>query len=194
MKFEIFDFKIVKSTNDEAIHLIKNKKKDSGCIFAEGQTEGRGTHGKKWISNKGNLFGSIFFPLRRNYPSFNEFFIINPILISGVIKQLCKNKEIALKFPNDIFINGKKVCGILQEVITLKSKKFLIIGIGLNIVTNPIIRKKYKATNIFDETKKKPNIKDVIKLIIYSYENFFTNLNTYDYLSFKKKAEKMSLN
>tara|TARA_Y100000590_G_scaffold319304_1_gene361342 strand:- start:6871 stop:7455 length:585 start_codon:yes stop_codon:yes gene_type:complete len=194
MKFEIFDFKIVKSTNDEAIHLIKNKKKDSGCIFAEGQTEGRGTHGKKWISNKGNLFGSIFFPLRRNYPSFNEFFIINPILISGVIKQLCKNKEIALKFPNDIFINGKKVCGILQEVITLKSKKFLIIGIGLNIVTNPIIRKKYKATNIFDETKKKPNIKDVINLIIYSYENFFTNLNTYDYLSFKKKAEKMSLN
>ena len=50
MKFEIFDFKIVKSTNDEAIHLIKNKKKDSGCIFAEGQTEGRGTHGKKWLS------------------------------------------------------------------------------------------------------------------------------------------------
>ena len=61
MKFEIFKFNSVTSTNDIAISLIKEKKKESGCVFAEVQTKGRGTHGKKWISKKGNFFGSIFF-------------------------------------------------------------------------------------------------------------------------------------
>ena len=49
MKFEIFKFNSVTSTNDIAISLIKEKKKESGCIFAEVQTKGRGTHGKRWI-------------------------------------------------------------------------------------------------------------------------------------------------
>ena len=81
----------------------------------------------------------------------------------------------------------------MQEIITSKSKKFLIIGIGLNIVSNPEINDKYKATNIYFETKKKPLIIDIIDLIIFSYENFFKNLDSYKYENFKKKAEKLSL-
>ena len=45
MKFEIFKFNSVTSTNDIAISLIKEKKKESACIYAEVQTKGRGTHG-----------------------------------------------------------------------------------------------------------------------------------------------------
>ena len=52
----------------------------------------------------------------------------------------------------------------------------------------------YKATNILIETKKKPKIEEIIDLIISSYENFFVNLNLYNYESFKKKAESMALN
>ena len=63
-------------------------KKRHGCVNADLQTKGRGTHGKKWISNRGILFGSIFFPLRSNYPPFDEFSIINPIIISSVIDIL----------------------------------------------------------------------------------------------------------
>ena len=115
--------------------------------------EGRGTHGRKWISDKGNFFLSIFFPLKNNYPPFNEFSTINPIIVSGVIKHFCKEKDISFKFPNDIFVNGKKICGILQEVITSNNKKFLIIGIGVNIVSNPDINNKYQATNILFENQ-----------------------------------------
>tara|TARA_Y100000590_G_C15728529_1_gene1016162 strand:+ start:1782 stop:2366 length:585 start_codon:yes stop_codon:yes gene_type:complete len=194
MKFEIFKFKRVTSTNDTAINLIKQKKKQFGYVHAEIQTRGRGTQGKKWISKKGNLFGSIFFPLKNKYPPFNEFSIINPILISGVIKHFCKKKDINLKFPNDILVNGKKICGILQELITSKGKKFLIIGIGINVVSNPSIKNKYSATNILLQTNKKPKIMAIINLIISSYEKFFINLNSYDYENFKKRAELLAIN
>jgi len=194
MKFEIFKFEHVTSTNDIAINLIKEEQKESGCVYADSQTNGRGTYGKEWISEKGNLFVSIFFPLKHNFPPFNEFSMINPIIISDVIKHFCERKNINLKFPNDIFVNGKKICGVLQELITLNSKNFLIVGIGVNIVSNPDINDKYRATNILSESNKKPKIKAIIDLIISSYEKFFINLNSYDYVNFIKKVDLMTLN
>ena len=169
MEFEVFKFKNVTSTNDIAINLIKKGQTKIGCVYADTQTKGRGTRGKEWISDKGNLFGSIFFPLENNYPPFNEFSIINPLIISDVIKHFCDKKNVNLKFPNDVFVNRKKICGVLQETIISGYRKFLIIGIGVNIVSNPDINNEYQATNILLETKKKPKIKEIIDLIISSY-------------------------
>ena len=191
MKFEIFKYKNVTNTNDVAIDLIKEGKKEIGCVCANIQTKGRGTHGKKWISSEGNLFGSIFFPLEINYPPFNEFSIINPVIISDVIMIFCEKKKISFKWPNDLFINGKKICGILQELVTSNEKKFLIIGIGLNVVSCPNINTEYQATNILLETKRKPSVGELIKLIIFSYEKFFINIASYNYMNFKKKADLM---
>ena len=157
-------------------------------MYADTQTKGRGTHGKNWFSEKGNLFATIFFPLRENYPPFNEFSIINPTIILGAIDTLFNTKNISFKWPNDLLINGKKFCGILQEMINLDKKKFLIIGIGLNLISNPKLEGKNLATNIFLETKKKLTPKDVIGLIIASYESFFSNLKIYNYQNFKKKV------
>ena len=192
MKFEIFKYKNVTNTNDVAIDLIKEGKKEIGCVCANIQTKGRGTHGKKWISSEGNLFGSIFFPLEINYPPFNEFSIINPVIISDVIMIFCEKKKISFKWPNDLFIDGKKICGILQELVTSNAKKFLIIGIGLNVVSCPNINAEYRATNILLETKKKPSVGELIKLIIFSYEKFFINIASYNYMNFKKKADLMA--
>ena len=93
MKFEIFKFGNVTSTNDIAVNLIKEKHKSIGCVYAKEQTKGRGTRGKEWVSEEGNLFGSIFFPLKNDYPPFNEFSIINAIIISNVIENFCKKKN-----------------------------------------------------------------------------------------------------
>ncbi len=194
MKFEIFKFEKVTSTNDEAIKLITKEKKIAGCVYADLQTRGKGAHRKKWISEKGNLFSSIFFPLKKRYPPFEEFSTVNSILIFNIIKNYCNKKKINLKFPNDIFVNGKKICGILQEVLTFKSKKFLIIGIGINIKNNPKLENNYEATNIFNETEKKPKIDEINDEIIRSYEDFFLNLNKYNYINFKRKAELLAIN
>ena len=194
MEFEIFKFEVVTSTNDVALDLIKDKKKEYGCVYADTQTKGRGTQGKEWVSEIGNLFGSIFFPLKNNYPPFDEFSIINPVIISDVIKEFCEEKKISLKWPNDVLVEGRKICGILQEVITSNSKKFLIIGVGINLISNPNINNNYQATNIFLETKKKPTTKEIINLLIISYEKFFYNLNSYSFVNFKTKADLMATN
>lgn len=191
MKLEIFKFDNVTSTNDIAIHLIKKQKKKSGCIYAKEQTKGRGTYGKKWISSKGNLFGSIFFQLKDNFPPVNEFLLINSIIVSDVIQYYCTKSKISIKFPNDILVNKKKICGILQEILVLNKKKFLITGVGLNIVSNPDVNEDYKTTNILSETNINPKIIEIINHLKKSYENFFTNLESYKYEDFKKKANMM---
>ena len=182
MKFRIFKFSKVTSTNDVAINLIKKEKKLFGFVYADMQSKGRGTHGKIWISNKGNLFISIFFHLKDDFPPFNEFAVINPVIASEVIQYFCRDKTVTLKFPNDVFLNGKKICGILQETITFKEKSFLIIGIGMNVVSSPKITDLYEATNISFETKKIINIKKIIDKIISSYEKFFKSLTSYKYM------------
>ena len=191
MRFKIYNYKVIKSTNDIAMKLIK-KNKNSGCVLAKNQTKGRGTRGKKWISKEGNLFTSIFFHLKKKYPPFNEFSIVNSLIVSNVIKNYCKKSSVTLKFPNDILVNKKKICGILQEIITFRKKNFLIIGIGLNILSNPKLNDEYKATNIFNESKKKPTNIEAVEKIVISYENFFKDLKNYSFKEFKKSSNSIA--
>ena len=65
MKFKLFSYKKVDSTNNIAMNLIKLKNYECGCVVATSQTKGRGTYGKKWISNYGNLFATFFFSIKK---------------------------------------------------------------------------------------------------------------------------------
>ena len=193
MKFKIISYDTVNNTNETAIDLIKRNKFENGFVYALSQKKGKGQYGRNWISKKGNLFGSIFFHLKKNYPSVEEFSLINPILNINVVSNYCGKKNTFFKAPNDIYINKKKICGILQEVIIKGSKKYLIVGIGINILSNPKITN-YPSTNIYKETQKKPRLLKIIKQIIAKYEQFFYNLDLYKFSNFKLKSEKLSLN
>jgi len=81
----------------------------------------------------------------------------------------------------------------LQEVIIKEQKKYLIVGIGINLFSNPKI-KNYLSTNIYRETKKKPKLIEIVNKIIVKYERFFSNLNLYKFLNFKLKSQKLLLN
>ena len=192
MKFEIYKFEKVTSTNDVAINLIKKEKKQSGCIYAHIQTKGRGSNGKKWISKKGNFFSTIFFQIKKNYPTVEQFTTINSLLNIDVIKNYCGKNKINFKPPNDILVNNKKICGILQEVITKDKNKYLIVGIGINLVTNPKI-KKYISTNIYKETNIKPDLNKISEQVLKKYENFFKNIKKYNFSKFKLKSKKLAL-
>ena len=72
MKLKSLKFKSVKSTNDIAHKLIKEKKIRPTIIVSEKQTKGRGTMGKKWISKKGNLFLTIFFDMSKKNVDFKR--------------------------------------------------------------------------------------------------------------------------
>ena len=108
--------KSVKSTNDTAIRLIKKNQFKPTLITSANQRKGRGTMGKKWISMKGNLFISIFFEINSKKINFKQFAILNAYLIRKIISRYTSEK-IDIKWPNDLLIKKKKVCGILQEII-----------------------------------------------------------------------------
>ena len=152
MKFKKFKFKKVKSTNSTALRIIKETNYTLGMVVAETQTEGRGQYGRKWTSLKGNLFVSFFNELKISNLYINVITKSNCLLVKNLLSKFT-NKRITIKKPNDLLIDKKKISGILQEVILIKGKKFLITGIGINIIKNPNI-KNYPATNLQDVAKK----------------------------------------
>ena len=93
MKFKILKYNDVNSTNEKAIELIKKKKYENGFVYALSQKKGKGRYGRKWISKKGNFFGSIFFQLKKKYPSVEEFSLINPILNIDILSKYCGRKK-----------------------------------------------------------------------------------------------------
>ena len=153
MKFKVFKFKKVKSTNNTAIRIIKSSNFDYGMVVSETQNSGRGQYGKKWISYKGNLFVSFFYKLENLNISLCQLTRINCILVKKILSLYYK-KKIIFKKPNDLLINKKKICGILQETINKFNKKYLIVGIGINLIKNPYI-KNYPTTNLYHLTNKK---------------------------------------
>tara|TARA_Y100001980_G_C14261546_1_gene102837 strand:- start:20 stop:553 length:534 start_codon:yes stop_codon:yes gene_type:complete len=160
MKFKILRFKKLKSTNDTAIRIIRNSNLKYGMIIAETQSKGRGQYGRKWISLKGNLFVSFFFSLDGINLTIAQITKLNCLFVKKLISKYYK-KKIVYKKPNDLLIKGKKICGILQERVNKFNNKFLVVGIGLNLIKNPLISN-YPTINLNDLINKKISKKKII--------------------------------
>ena len=172
MIFKKFFYKKVNSTNDLAIKKIKTGIAQ-GIIVADYQKKGRGQHGKKWLSFKGNLFITIFFKIKENI-NIKKITILNCKIIKKILLKYIK-KTISIKAPNDLLINKKKICGILQEIKFNNEAKFIVIGVGINLIKNPKI-KNYPTTNILSETGFKVKKIDLIKNI---EKNYIKNLKLF---------------
>ena len=183
MKLKKFNFKTVNSTNDIAVRLIKNTNNKFGIIIADRQKKGRGQRGKKWISNKGNLFVSIFFSLEKINMSIQQLTKANCYLIKKILSRYCK-KKIFIKPPNDLLVNNKKICGILQETLKKSNIKYLIVGVGINLIKSPHIMN-YPTTNLLELTKIKVSKTKVISEIKSKYEEFINK-----FLKLNLKTEK----
>ena len=172
MKLKQFNFKKVKSTNQTAIRLIKSSKNEFGLIVSEAQSKGKGQYGRKWISYKGNIFLSLFYKLENINLSLSSLTKTNCFLVKNVISKYYK-KKITFKSPNDLLINKKKICGILQEKIEKSKKQYFIVGIGLNLTKSPYIPN-YPTTNLFEITNQKINKKKFVKELKITFEKFLS--------------------
>ena len=172
MKLKQFNFKKVKSTNQTAIRLIKSSKNEFGLIVSEAQSKGKGQYGRKWISYKGNIFLSFFYKLENINLSLGSLTKINCFLVKNVISKYYK-KKITFKLPNDLLINKKKICGILQEKIEKSKKQYLIVGIGFNLIKSPNIPN-YPTTNLLKITNQKINKKKFVKELKITFEKFLS--------------------
>ena len=132
MKLKKFNFKIVNSTNNLAIQIIKNTNNKSGIVIAEKQKKGRGQYGKKWTSFKGNLFVSIFFQVNMVQLSLYNLTKINCLLVKKLLSNcfvdvLAGDRITALSLSKDkvrFFYNGSKQCDL--EILDIRRKFFSI--------------------------------------------------------------------
>ena len=88
--------------------------------------------------------------------------------IKKVISKLI-NKNLTIKWPNDLLLNKKKICGILQETTTYNNSLFMVLGIGINLIKSPKIIN-YSTTNILDEIGINASKKIITKNIINEFK------------------------
>ena len=174
MKFKVFKFKKIKSTNTTAIRIIKNSNIQNGMVISELQTGGRGQYGKKWISYKGNLLISFFYSLENLKLSYNKLTKLNCFLVKKFISIYYK-KKINYKKPNDLLIDKKKISGILQETVNKFNNKYLVVGIGINLIKSPKIQN-YSTTNLYEITNKKIFINKALSEIKEIFEKKLSKL------------------
>ena len=134
MKFQIHRFPEVASTNTVACEYAAKSAPEGTVITAGYQTSGRGKPGKRWISPPGkNLLFSV---LIRPPVSVPKIPAVTQIACRSAAEVLKKNYAInsTFKKPNDILVEGKKICGVLVEAISKAGcVESAVIGIGLNV-------------------------------------------------------------
>ena len=170
MKLKKFNFKIVNSTNNLAIQIIKKTNNKSGIVIAQSQKKGRGQYGKKWTSFKGNLFVSIFFQINKVQLSLKDLTKVNCLLVKKLLSNFY-NGKITIKKPNDLLIKKMKISGILQEIVIKSGEKFIVIGVGVNLIKSPVL-KDYLTTNLFDLTGIKITANNAVSKLKRIYEDF----------------------
>lgn len=128
----IIYFNDIDSTNIKGKELAQKDIEDGSLIIAERQTLGNGRFNRKWVSPSGGLWFSLV--LRPNIPP-TEAPKITQIAAASIYKTLIDlNINSTIKWPNDILVNDKKLCGILAEMkCDMDQVHYLILGIGINV-------------------------------------------------------------
>ncbi len=160
------------STSDEAKRLIEsNFDMDRNIIIANQQDNGHGRYGRRWQSPIGNLYASLIIKLDDNHKDPQLYSFVAALAVGTCLQDMLDKKyNIAYKWPNDILVSGKKICGILLQLLKSKDlNSYLIIGIGLNINTTPLIDG-IKVISIKDCEIQDVNINIVVDKIVANFD------------------------
>ena len=166
------------STNAFAFKLAYGGEAEGTCIIAETQDAGKGRLGRKWFSPVGkNLYISIILRPRIPPASVYPITFLSSLAVYDTIKALT-DAEPVLKWPNDVLVAGRKVCGTLLELSTEADMvRFVVVGIGLNInmeefeIDEEI---KEKATSLFMLTKKPFERPMVCGILLTNIERYYS--------------------
>lgn len=151
--FSLITYETVGSTNDEAKMLARSGAADGTVVLARRQTAGRGRRGRQWESAEGNLCASVV--LRPEHQARNAAelsFVAAVAATLTVAGVLPPTAEVTAKWPNDILVQGRKVCGILleSEPGIGTGLEWVVLGVGLNVAHHPI-GLEYPATSLVAE-------------------------------------------
>lgn len=171
----------MKSTQEVAKEYLS--KPNGTLIITDEQINGIGTKGRKWFSGKEeNITMTIILKPDYSVEHLNGLTLKIAEAIRCAIKELY-GYELTIKEPNDLLLNGKKICGILTQCSSINNKvNYVLIGIGFNVNQGNFNKElRDEATSLKNEYNKVFNREEIICRIIENIENvifsFKVNLN-----------------
>ena len=177
---KFYYFRSITSTNDKAKDFA-NDGKSNLVVVASNQSKGRGRFGREWSSGLGGLYMTILLR-EKNLDKVKYLTLISSVAVAKTIKKISKLNS-KVKWPNDVLIDCKKICGILTETISNKNNNYALIGIGVNINQKKFPKNLIKkSTSLKIETNKNYDIKNISKSIIKEFNNLYLHYknNNYD--------------
>ena len=188
----------VSSTNDFCIQSLEQELPEGTVVYAKQQTAGKGQRGKKWHSNNGDslTFSIVFYPEN----DVSDQFVINKaisVALCESLKGLGLNAKI--KWPNDIYVNNRKLSGILIENSLRGAKiQYCIVGVGINVnqlkfnsaLPNPISIRNLLGVKIDINTLLADLCYNIERRYLQFRAGFFSKINTdYNNLLYRKGEE-----
>lgn len=191
----IYVFDEVSSTNTVAKFLAMNKVANGSVILSEKQTDARGRSGKSWESPEGGIWLSMIIQPNVDYSKLPLITIATGVAVAKAIERTgIKNAEI--KWPNDIMIHDKKVCGILTEAVTqFNTIENVIIGVGIdaNIDIKDFPEELQNGTTtIADELGRKEDENTLIRYFLEEFEKIAEQFTHEGYEDILKEWRKRS--
>ena len=130
----LYRFRRIHSSNLELLDADIDVYKSGDIVLADEQSSGLGRYKRHWVSDYGGLYFSILFEDVKNLAGFYPFVILCALAILKESGQQLKNdKELKIKWPNDIYYQDKKLCGILVQSKSSAALSRVVIGIGINL-------------------------------------------------------------
>lgn len=139
MEFQQIRLESIDSTNDEASRLVNASNIDRPTvIYAMRQTAGRGTRGRSWDSETGNIHASFVFRLDEKRHQ-RPWLLVYPLALAvrDFVVNCVGEKRVELKWPNDVLVEGRKASGSLHETSKIQNASYFIAGIGVNLKWKP---------------------------------------------------------
>lgn len=192
--FTIDSYQEIPSTNDLMFELSSNNQiNDNQVIVAKSQTNGHGRYGREWVSKEGNLYFSLLIKPENKQFLTPLLSFISCVALSKSLENLVSSEiKISYKWPNDLLINNKKVAGILLKN---KDNDFIIIGIGVNITSNPQ-NTEFEATNLEEQNIKNLKAEKILTEFLNNFENLYQNYQNFGFAPIRnlwlKKAFKLN--
>ena len=184
---KLIELEEVDSTNDYLKREYQNLPMQT-CVTAKYQTKGRGRNGHVWESHANeNLIMSFLF---KDFHKIEDAWEMTQLATCSVVCLLDRYRiKATIKWPNDIYVDGKKICGILMESISNESSlDCLVVGIGINLNTKEFDDElKDKATSYYLIKNKKISILKVKLKIYHQIKKELKHIDDKKYLEFFKE-------
>lgn len=165
----------VSSTNDVCRQRMETGDFHRIAVAADEQTAGKGRRGRRWESPKGeNLYMSLGFRPKIQPMAAPQLTLVMAVAVTRALEEL-EIEKVQIKWPNDLVLHGKKICGILTEMyMDGENIKSVIIGLGVNVKTSVFPEELQKtAGSIYQETGKVLSRKVLMDKILSRFEEVY---------------------